>query len=173
MATKLAIANTLKHWDLIQAAAQAHGLPGFGGLSGAHILAGLVCQESMGITHAYRAEPRYRWLIKAALRPWIIGKDTSTYMQRISFGLCQVMGAVARELKFDGWLSELFLPAVGLEHGAKHLAVCIKRAKGRLYNGLRRYNGHPRLPKTERYADAVLDWAREIKEHTGRGAGPR
>lgn len=145
------------HWHQIEVAAIRFGLD-------PAVLGGLVAIESTGITWAYRAEPRYKWLVKAARRPSIIGRDTSIYMQRISYGLCQVMGAVAREHGFPGWLSKLYDPEVGLYYGAKHLAVCIKRAKGDLYTGLRRYNGHPRLPATARYAKKVLAHAEIFKK---------
>jgi len=148
-----------RHWQQIEAAAVRFGI-------NPAVLAGLVATESGGNYLAYRAEPRYRWLLKAARRPRIITADTSIYMQRISYGLCQVMGAVAREHGFTGWLSALFMPEVGLHYGAKHLAACIRRAGGGLYGGLRRYNGHPRRPATARYADKVLAAAKRFKPKT-------
>jgi len=46
---------------------------------------------------------------------------TELATQRTSWGLLQIMGAVARERGFKGWLTELCDPAVNLEWGCKHL----------------------------------------------------
>jgi len=41
--------------------------------------------------------------------------------QQTSWGLLQIMGAVARERGFKGWLTELCDPTVNLEWGCRHL----------------------------------------------------
>jgi len=41
--------------------------------------------------------------------------------QQTSWGLLQIMGAVARERGFKGWLTELCDPQVNLEWGCRHL----------------------------------------------------
>jgi len=46
---------------------------------------------------------------------------TEVVMQKTSWGLMQIMGAVARERGFRGWLTELCDPAVNLEWGCRHL----------------------------------------------------
>jgi len=46
---------------------------------------------------------------------------TEVVMQKTSWGLMQIMGAVARERGFGGWLTELCDPAVNLEWGCRHL----------------------------------------------------
>lgn len=139
----------------------------------ASVLAGLVCQESQGKTWASRPEPFYRWiwggksstlpLLKRLLPNWRT-PEQDHYMQRVSWGLCQVMGAVAREAGMGGYLTQLCDPATGLHYGAGHLALCIRRAGGNVYGGLRRYNGNPESPKTAKYADAVLAWASYFKD---------
>ena len=46
---------------------------------------------------------------------------TEVVMQKTSWGLMQIMGAVARERGFRGWLTELCDPTVNLEWGCRHL----------------------------------------------------
>jgi len=66
----------------------------------------------------YPTEPR--WLAKEVqLRGYTAG--TERILQRTSWGLMQIMGAVARERGFRGWLTELCDPAVNLEWGCRHL----------------------------------------------------
>jgi len=58
------------------------------------------------------------------------GKLTATeaYARSFSWGLMQVMGAVAREEGFTGTsLAELCDPATGIDAGCKHLANIFKR----------------------------------------------
>jgi hypothetical protein len=136
------------------------------------VLAGLVCQESQGNTWAARPEPYYRWLfggkastlplLKRLLPRWRTPKQ-DYYMQRVSWGLCQVMGAVAREAGLAGNLTRLCDPMTGLHYGAKHLALCRELAGGDLFEGLRRYNGNPKSPRTAQYAGAVMDWSRHFE----------
>jgi len=66
----------------------------------------------------YPTEPR--WLAKEVqLRGYTAG--TERILQRTSWGLMQIMGAVARERGFRGWLTELCDPQANLEWGCKHL----------------------------------------------------
>ncbi|MCB2188386.1 MAG: lytic transglycosylase domain-containing protein [Deltaproteobacteria bacterium] len=125
--------------QLIRAAALAHGLA-------PHVLAGLVRVESGGNPWAVRAEPGYRWLVgddpgEPLLVPPGSTRDTEWACQRLSWGLCQVMGATARELGYAGWLPRLADPALGLEYGARYLARCLARSQGNLVLGLLKYNG--------------------------------
>ena len=140
----------------IEPAAKRHGMaPG--------LLAGLVCQESAGDTWATRPEPLYKWLfgdspqelnrLKLPKLRRLVKLDL--YEQRISYGLCQVMGAVAREHGWDGWLTELCRPEIGLEYGARHLAWCVKKAGGDVAVGLLKYNGGG----DKSYPQQVLVWS--------------
>lgn len=155
------------HWPLIVAAAEDHGLP-------ADILAGLVCQESQGDTWAARPEPLYRWLFgKKAhhlkrlvkLLPKWRTAEQDFYMQRISFGICQVMGAVAREYNLKGYATRLCDPAVGLEYGALHLANLLRASDGDIDRALQRYNGGG----IKDYSKKVRAWAQYFI--TGQGKG--
>ena len=66
---------------------------------------------------AIRHEPHYRWLVgdNETMSP------TERHEQMTSWGLMQVMGAVARELGHTGPLSDLLDPPTGLFYGCLHL----------------------------------------------------
>ena len=111
----------------------------------------LVCAlcevESSWIPWAVRHEAGYKWLIdfhRMTLKEaysdvslidadqnwWVFEVDvihppgdahTELLFQQTSWGLLQIMGAVARERGFRGWLTELCDPQVNLEWGCKHL----------------------------------------------------
>lgn len=95
---------------LIRAAASRRSLP--------WELVYAICQvESSLNPSAIRHEPRYRWLVgdNETLSP------TERQDQMTSWGLMQVMGAVARELGHTGPLSDLLDPPTGLFYGCLHL----------------------------------------------------
>ena len=77
-----------------------------------------ICQvESSLNPSAIRHEPHYRWLVgdNETMSP------TERQDQMTSWGLMQVMGAVARELGHTGPLSDLLDPPTGLFYGCLHL----------------------------------------------------
>ena len=95
---------------LIKAAASRRSLP--------WELVYSICQvESSLNPSAIRHEPRYRWLVgdNETMSP------TERQDQMTSWGLMQVMGAVARELGHTGPLSDLLDPPTGLFYGCLHL----------------------------------------------------
>ena len=70
-----------------------------------------------------------------------------------SFGLCQVMGQVARELGCTARsLTELCDPAIGLEYGARRLKKAFDRKHGIARDALLDYNGGGEA----KYPDLVL-----------------
>jgi len=100
----------------------------------ANLLAALIQVESGGDSWAYRAEPTYRWLWdvregrpykgapEAIPAPRFVAPETELWQQRASWGLMQVMGAVARELGYRGrYLTHLCDPEFGMEYGCRHL----------------------------------------------------
>lgn len=137
------------------------------------LLGGLICQESGGDTWSTRPEPYFRWVLgrkveqlpplRRLLPQWRT-PEQDAYMQRISFGLCQVMGAVARELGLSGYLTRLCDPYVGIFYGAKHLARQLKRCNGDIRQALLRYNGGG----NREYPDKVLVWADRLKSCAAR-----
>ena len=95
-----------------------------------------LCQvESRWNPWAVRHEPRYRWLWALTyedypMEPHFQSEElhlpgytaiTEQILQRTSWGLMQIMGAVARERGFRDWLTGLCDPAVNLEWGCRHL----------------------------------------------------
>ena len=98
------------------------------------ILRAVVLVESGGDTWAMRYEPHYRWLwdvrrnkpVRTTMdlfpAPRGVSRDSEIMGQKTSWGLMQVMGAVARERGFEGrFLSELCDPDVGMRFGCLHL----------------------------------------------------
>jgi hypothetical protein len=140
----------------IETAAAAHGLS-------ADLVEALVRVESGGNPYAWNPEPafRYLWDVRhgqpfrrittqeaAAKRPppdffALQGDpDQEWWGQQASWGLMQVMGAVARELGFR----EPYLPALtgvetNLALGCRKLASLLAWAGGDLEQGLSAYNG--------------------------------
>ena len=123
----------------------------------ADLVAALVEKESSGNPWAWNPEPRYRWFWNVrtgtAFRkvhdtevnleiappdfPSIAGdRDQEWWAQQASWGLLQVMGAVARERGFDGpYLTALCDPVINLEIGCRHLAH-LTGYMNRRYKGL-------------------------------------
>lgn len=131
------------------------------------VVEAMVAQESSGDPWAYNPEPAYRWLwdVKAngPFRPLVMGEGQSKYPpadfhdlrgfhgvdadhewwgQQASWGLMQLMGALARELGFKGvYLPELCDPEVNLKLGCGHLASLIARSNGDMWQAVAAYNG--------------------------------
>lgn len=123
--------------DLVALWADLHGLP-------RALVAAIVTVESAGEPWAWNPEPRYRylWDVKrgAPFRdlapdeiassapprdfPTLAGDpDQEWWAQRASWGLMQVMGAVARERGFRGpWLPAILEVPMNLDLGCRHLA---------------------------------------------------
>jgi hypothetical protein len=127
------------------------------------LVRGVVHVESSGDPHAWNPEPRYAYLwdvrhwrpfrrlngheaascMPPADFPTLAGdRDQEWWGQRASWGLMQVMGAVAREHGFRGpYLTALCQVETGLHYGCLHLARLLRGAKGDVGLALARYNG--------------------------------
>jgi len=141
----------------------------------------LVEQESSGNSWAHNPEPRYRYLWDVSRRkpfrgltaleiasetppvdfPTLAGdRDQEWWNQQASWGLMQVMGAVARELGFRGpYLTELCDPRVNLPLGCEKLAQNRIWAGGDVFQALAAYNagrGGWHSPQGQAYAASVL-----------------
>lgn len=111
------------------------------------LLEAIIATESSGNAAAWRSEPVYAYLwdcknnkpfrhlshaeelLSTAPNdfPASVGSvDTEWAGQRASWGLCQIMGAVARELGFKGHFPNL-CGLAGVEYGAKHLSNLMRR----------------------------------------------
>lgn len=162
----------------VSTAATRHGLD-------ACILAALVVKESSGDPLAIRHEPRFPYLwnvmewepfrriteeerVRAKppddfSAPVGVSVATEWASQRTSWGLCQVMGSVARQHGFRGrFLSALCEPTLGAEYGARHLALLMARYDA--MSALSAYNaGKPTDANEESYVRPILRWAEEFR----------
>lgn len=136
--------------DLIKAAATVHNLP--------WSLVFAICEiESSMNTYAMRYEPQYKYLVGQPLEM----SPTERVGQMISWGLMQVMGAVAREAGFQGSFPQLCEPMMGLEYGCRHLRKFQDRWQN-WQDSIASYNaGNPRkMPNglyfNQGYVDRVL-----------------
>ena len=149
----------------------------------APLLLAQVLVESGGNPYAWNPEPRYRyfWDVKQhkpfrAVTPLEVAskvppvdfpflrgdRDQEWWAQQASWGLLQVMGAVAREHGFsEPYLPALTIPDVGLQYGCLVLVSLLKWSGGNTeqtlaaYNGGRAGNEHPPY-RNAAYAAKVL-----------------
>jgi soluble lytic murein transglycosylase-like protein len=132
--------------------------PDRGSLPVACVLA--ICTvESNGNPWAYRHEPGYRWITGASI------SHSERMGQMMSWGLMQVMGAVAREHGFKGWFPQLCDPVVGLSYGMKHLQKYWAKHQN-WPDTIASYNaGHPVMVegvyRNQEYVNKVLKWWQE------------
>lgn len=167
----------LPHWALmlpvgrIRLAASKYGI-------NSNLLIALVMTESSGNpaatryeahTDKYLVDPDY-WSEKLG-----IPLEEEINCQKTSWGLCQVMGFVARELGYEFHLRSIKQPEVGLDLGAKKLAHCLERWP--LWDeALAAYNGgSPRKdkyghlePRLESYVKKVYVYLKELDGKTPR-----
>lgn len=87
----------------------------------------IISQESNWNELAVRYEPTYRWLyqVEKFAKHALISLDTEIVTQRMSWGLGQIMGALAREQGHQGLMTELLTPEVNINH----IAIRIKDLK--------------------------------------------
>jgi soluble lytic murein transglycosylase-like protein len=129
-------------WDKIDDAAQAENVP-------ADLLGAIVQTESSGNQFALRAETKHAWIVdpvtakktSIALRSHYIylyktdecaknagvTHETEIWSQIASWGLCQIMGAVARELGLKGPIVQLLQMDTNLKYAALLLKRIAKR----------------------------------------------
>lgn len=87
------------------------------------IIKAIIMQESAWQRFATRYESTYRWLYNPeSFRSGWISLATEVNAQKTSWGLGQIMGALAREQGHKGFLGELLSPATNIKH------ICIRVA---------------------------------------------
>jgi len=166
--------------QIVGETAPRYGLP-----SG--VVAAVVQVESGGNIWAWNPEPKYRWFwdvrTNQPFRPVTpeelaskippkdfkscrpdIDRDVEWWGQQASWGLMQLMGAVARERGFtEDFLNSLHDPAANIDVGCRHLAGYVKRylpsygwaGVFRAYNGgpyAAVHNSNPEYPEKIRSA---------------------
>lgn len=131
------------------------------------LLVKAVCvKESSLNTWSLRYEDywKYRFEVEKFAAKNRISVATEVQCQKISWGLMQVMGTVARELGFYDELPKLLQPQVGLFYGCKKLAALIERHK-ELPLALAAYNaGSGNLQAGRGYANSVLQIYDRLKK---------
>ena len=85
------------------------------------LVLGIIEAESGGDPHATKINATYPYTMMQAKRPAGCSVDMERMCQKTAWGLMQVMGATARELGFDGWLSELVNPETNVRLGIEFL----------------------------------------------------
>jgi hypothetical protein len=147
----------------------------------------IVHVESGGDPYAFRPEIHYRWLwdvrLGAPFRkltdteagsitppvdfPFLAGSRQQEWTaQRSSFGVMQLMGALARELGFGGsFLTMLTDVDMNLSLGCQHLAALLRWAEGNSDKAISAYNagkGNWTSSEALKYrAKVKAAWARE------------
>ncbi len=104
----------------------------------------IVMKESSGVASCVRYEPNFRWLFKVeeyAKHPQI-SFATEFTTQKMSWGLGQIMGAVARERGHMGLMGELLKPDVNLQVMCKHI-IYLKQISTDPADLFAMYNGGP------------------------------
>lgn len=145
---------------LIDRVATKYSLP-------ADVVYGICMQESQLNPFAARYEPHYRWTVDVgSVKPAICSKWTELRLQMMSLGIMQVMGAVYRELGYEGWLTAVFADVeTQLEYGCRHLAKKVR--KYGMMEGILAYNaGSPRKNDESEYVnqyyyDCVMKYAED------------
>jgi len=160
---------------LVESAAGRHGLD-------PNLVEAIALVESGGDPDAWNPEPKYPylWNVRKGMPfrrltpeetiskfppkdfPCLAGDpDQEWWAQQASWGLMQVMGAVARELKFrKPYLTALCSnPDLNLDIGCAHLAGHVRWAAGDWQRAVRAYNGGrggADLPMTVPYIEKVV-----------------
>jgi soluble lytic murein transglycosylase-like protein len=169
--------------EMIRSAGHAHSID-------PKLLEAMVLKESNGNPWAWNPEPHYRYLWNVKTRapfrpltpeevksevppkdfPCLAGdRDQEWWAQQASWGLLQLMGAVARERGFRGnYIPEICDPALNLDLGAKHLKSALQWAQGDVRIALAGYNAGrgggaaQALLRADGYPDAVLQFYQQI-----------
>jgi len=179
---------TLHREAIETAAAEAHLSP--------DLVEAICLVESAGDPWAWNPEPHYRWLWDVRRkRPFrrvtpnearakyppadfqtLAGdRDQEWWGQQASWGLMQIMGAVARELGYRSpYLPGLVDVRTNLELGCTKLAQLLRWAKGDVAQALAAYNagqGNYRSAAGQAYAEKVI--ARLPQVERARASGGR
>ena len=149
-------------WVEIEDVAQDQNVP-------ANIIAAIVQTESSGNPQSVRFEPHYKYLFKTRenAQDNRITEATETVMQMTSFGLTQIMGAVARELGLKGSIFQLLEPKTNLTYCALLLKRLAKKYSQKddliaAYNAGSAVKGLDGRFKNQQYVDKVNGYLSEI-----------
>ena len=133
------------------------------------IIEAIVQVESAGMAHAYRYEPAF-W--DRYLKDNPLYNDMNPRRASASYGLMQIMYPVACERGFTGEPELLFVPAINLQYGCRHLQHLLEWSSGDVERALAAYNGgkagNVHKPHRNRgYVHKVLDVLPAIRASIG------
>lgn len=152
------------------------------------VLVAMVLVESGGNPWAYNPEPHYRYLVDVRtgkpFRPLSVSelaseippadfpsfpgvpRDAEWWGQQASWGLLQVMGAVAREAGYrESFLTALCDPWTGLDYGARHLRHQLNRY-GNIRDAIVAYNtGNAVKDASGAYSAAGAAYLAKVEDH--------
>jgi hypothetical protein len=128
-----------------------------------------VCMAESGLDqYAARYETGFKWTSPTGFsKPPTCTSDTELVMQKTSWGVMQVMGALLREQGYKGWLNSISCDVEAqIDHGCRYLAKQIKRYGD--VAGIAAYNsGTPRIVDgayvNQKYVDRVLKFSGEYE----------
>jgi soluble lytic murein transglycosylase-like protein len=136
-----------------------------------HLVLGVIFTESAGRPGALRFEPDYAYLFNPAkfseANLWTA--KTEEALQKFSYGLMQIMLAVARERGFEGHPSLLLVPRTNVAIGVKYLTELYSR-HGNWRDAVSAYNaGRPAklgggAYRNQAYVDSVFAAAKLFAE---------
>lgn len=86
----------------------------------------IIQAETAGDCWAFRFEPKFQWIlpmdqVQKMAKACGISQDSEIMGQRTSWGVMQIMGAVAREFGFNEKFTKLCVPETGILYGCKQL----------------------------------------------------
>lgn len=147
--------------------AQLYGLP-------LEIVLGIIAVESGGNPWAVRFEPAFLTrYVPAKVKTFGASLETERIARATSYGCMQIMGQVARELKFEmPFLSQLCDPYDGINYGCKHLVNLRDRYLEKCgWDGvIAAYNaGSPRMNADGTYVNQ--SYVEKVKKISNVGAG--
>lgn len=135
-----------------------------------NLLPAIIMKESSWNENVVRFEPHYSYLcdVKGFARRIGASEETEKVLQMSSFGFCQIMGAVAREYNYQGWLTDLLKPEINIKYGARHLKAYLAKYPAGITDAISSYNqGSPRKDQkgkyiNQDYVDSVLLFKAEL-----------
>ena len=135
-----------------------------------NLLAAIIMKESSWNDNVVRYEPHYAWVcdVKGFAKRINASQTTEQALQMTSWGLCQIMGAVAREYNYQGWLTDLLKPEINIRYGGLHLKNFLAKYPAGITDAISSYNqGSPRKDQkgqylNQAYVDSVLSFKAEL-----------
>jgi soluble lytic murein transglycosylase-like protein len=134
------------------------------------LIQALIATESSFNVNAMRYEALFTYLTNPPSHAQRLGTsiETEATLQRFSWGLCQLMGSVFRELGFMESLPLALEPHINIQFGCLHFSNYLKKY-GAIEDAISSYNqGSPRRGPNgtyfnQIYVDKVLNFYKNLK----------